>query len=237
MAGAEVSPRVLVAADAGGMARLAARTIGEAVRRVVAERGVCHLMLAGGGTPLPLYRLWSRDPAFPHGHIVYLFGDERCVPPDHADSNYAAAVSALFPQGVPDGVRLHRMRGEAEDCQAEAERYAVLLPERVDVLLLGMGEDGHTASLFPDSPALREERRRVVPVTGPKPPPRRLTITPVVIAGARQVFLLAAGAGKAPALARAHAGVQDARELPILLARNGTWLLDRSAAEHIDETQ
>jgi 6-phosphogluconolactonase len=122
------------------------------------------------------------------------------------------------------------MEGERDDRDAAALAYDALLPERLDLLLLGMGPDGHTASLFPGDPALREPARRVLPVFGPKPPPWRLTLTPPAIRAAREVFVFAFGASKAPKVREALEGPDDPASTPIQLARDGVWFLDRAAA-------
>jgi 6-phosphogluconolactonase len=202
----------------------------EAITETLQKRGVCHLMLAGGGTPLPVYRALAQQD-LPWDRLLVYFGDERCVPPDHPDSNYRAIREALFPAGVPDGLQLHRMRGE-DDPTAAAAAYASVLPDPVDVLLLGTGEDGHTASLFPDSPALSETVRRVLPVIGSKPPPQRLTITPPVIHEAARILVMVSGEGKAAAVRQAW----TQGDLPVALARRGDWLLDRAAAALLQES-
>jgi 6-phosphogluconolactonase len=125
---------------------------------------------------------------------------------------------------------VHRMEGEADDPEEAADRYAAVLPEALDVLVLGVGADGHTASLFPGSPALRERTRRVVPARAPKPPEGRLTITPPVIAAARRFLVLATGSDKAEAVARALKGGGTPDQTPARLARDGVWFLDRAAA-------
>jgi 6-phosphogluconolactonase len=122
------------------------------------------------------------------------------------------------------------MEADNPDLEAAAARYAALLPDRLDVLVLGMGQDGHTASLFPGSPALLETQRKVVPAQSPVPPLHRLTITPPVIASARRRAVITAGAAKAPVVARVLRGPWRPEELPAQLAREGTWLLDRAAA-------
>lgn len=122
------------------------------------------------------------------------------------------------------------MLGESSDYDAAARAYEGVLPEALDVLVLGLGEDGHTASLFPGSSALFEEARRVLPVVGPKPPPNRLTITPPVLKAARAVVVLAAGGGKAQAVARALEGPLDVGNCPSQLVRDALWLMDHAAA-------
>ncbi|MGD8588060.1 MAG: 6-phosphogluconolactonase [Chromatiales bacterium] len=216
--------------EAGEFTQSAVTWIVEAVTEAVQQRGVCHLMLAGGGTPLPVYRTLARQD-LPWDRLAVYFGDERCVPPDHPDSNYRAISEALFPAGVPEGLRLHRMRGE-DDPAAAAAAYASLLPEQIDVLLLGTGEDGHTASLFPGSPALTESVLRVMPVIGSKPPPQRLTITPPVIQRAGRILVMVSGEGKAAAVRQAW----EQGDLPVALARRGDWLLDRAAAALLQES-
>lgn len=214
--------RIVVAPEA--FVETALEWLLERLDRVLREQDTCQLMLAGGGTPLPIYRALASQ-AVPWERVVIGFGDERCVPVDHPASNYRAIMQALFPDGPPVGLRVQRMHGE-DDPETAARAYAALLPPRIDILLLGIGEDGHTASLFPGSPALTEERRLVLPVIGSKPPPRRLTITPPVIRGARQLLMLAAGAGKAQAVRRAL----EEGDVPAALAVRGDWLIDRDAA-------
>ncbi len=108
-----------------------------AIHDVLSNREVCHLMLAGGGTPLPIYRaLANKD--LPWNKLILYFGDERCVPADHSDSNYRAVIESLFPDGIPENLQLHRMHGE-DDPDSAAQAYDRLLPDQIDILLLGMG--------------------------------------------------------------------------------------------------
>jgi 6-phosphogluconolactonase len=125
------------------------------------------------------------------------------------------------------------MEAERSDREAAAGDYERALPQRLDVLLLGMGADGHTASLFPGSAALDERSRLVVPVAGSKAPAERLTITPPVIEAARKVAVLATGEDKAAMVARALEGPPEPRTVPAQLARRGLWLLDRAAATRL----
>jgi len=225
-----MSSAPLVAADADDLARVAAEWLAEEVRQCAARAGRCALALSGGSTPRPAYERLAVRPGVPWEAVEVYFADERAVPPTDPTSNYRMAREALVDRvGLPPS-RVHRMEADDPDLEAAAGRYAAILPDALDVLVLGMGEDGHTASLFPGSPALRETSRKVVPARGPVPPVRRLTITPPVIAAARRVAVLVAGAAKAPMVARVWQGPWRPDELPAQLARDGTWILDRAAA-------
>jgi 6-phosphogluconolactonase len=226
----------VVARDPAALARLAAEWLAGEVRVAATLRGACALCLAGGATPRPVYEALAERPlrdAVPWDRVRVFFGDERAVPPDHPESNFRMAGEALLSRvGLPPR-SLHRMEAEAEDLEGAADAYAALLPAALDVLVLGVGRDGHTASLFPGSPAVQERSRRVVPAQAPVPPERRLTITPPVIAAARRVLVLAAGEDKADAVARALLAAGTPEDVPARLARDGVWFLDRDAARLI----
>ena len=204
------------------------------IEGAVRDRGVCRVALAGGNTPRPIYaELAAHYRGVPWGQMELYFGDERCVPPTHIDSNFRMAKEALLEPGrIPLG-RVFRMEAEALDRDTAARRYERLLPDQLDLILLGMGPDGHTASLFPGSDAVREWERTVVVVRGPKPPPWRLTITPPVILAARAVFVLAVGADKAGTVARALRGPRDIQAVPVQLASGGVWFLDKASASQL----
>jgi 6-phosphogluconolactonase len=221
----------LVVLDPAAFGSLAARRLAAEIRRVLRSRDHCSLGLSGGETPRPVYRClaaelperesWSR--------VEIYFADERCVPPDHPASNYRMAREALLDL-LPAAARVHRMEGERPDHDAAARAYEALLPERLDLLVLGLGADGHIASLFPRSPSLAEPHRRVLAVTTPKQPPERLTITPPVIRAARLTIGLVSGAAKAEALAQVMDGPDDPDQAPGRLARDGLWIVDSAAA-------
>ena len=222
--------------DAGALADTAAETVVDLACRSIVARGAFRLGLSGGATPRRLYERLAAPPLrgrIDVARIDFLFADERAVPPDHPDSNYAMVRALLLDPLAIAPVRIHRMRGEADDLEQAALDYEPLLAEPLDLLILGIGEDGHTASLFPRSPALRETTRRVVVVLdSPKPPPRRLTITPRVIAEARHVMMLASGASKAQAVALALEGAPT-DEVPAALARDRDWFIDRALASRL----
>jgi len=218
-----------ISLDARDLPAKAAARIARELISALASRGQASLALAGGTTPKASYEAlatltldWSRIDVF--------FGDERCVPADHPDSNYRMAKAALFDRIAIPSARVHRMLGENADRDAAARAYEAELPERIDVMVLGIGEDAHTASLFPGSSALRESVRRVLPVIGPKPPPERLTLTPPVLQAARLCVVLGSGQSKAEPVRRALKGPLDSVSTPIQLARGGVWFLDDAAA-------
>ena len=213
----------------------------------VAARGAFHVALAGGDTPRGLYRRLAAAPLrqlLPWDRTHVWFGDERMVPPDHPDSNYRMARETLLDHVPIPRDQIHPLNGAA-DPEAAAREYAAtlaaLLPRsregwpRFDLMLLGMGADGHTASLFPDTPALAERSRPVVAV---QVPGRgwRLSLTLPVIEAAAAIPVLVAGAGKAGALARVWQSWQGDPGVPVPpIARirpRGTmeWLVDRAAA-------
>jgi 6-phosphogluconolactonase len=224
---------LIVASGPEELARLAAEWLGLEVTRAIAERGSCALGLAGGRTPEPVYGELAAGSSIDWRKVSVFFGDERAVPPDHPDSNYLMVHLALLSRvPIPSG-NVHRMEAERADREAAAREYERSLPPRLDVLLLGMGADGHTASLFPGSAALDEHHRLVLPVLSSKPPAKRLTITPPVIEATRKVAVIATGEDKALMVARAIEGPFAPKAVPVQLARRGCWLLDRAAAARL----
>jgi 6-phosphogluconolactonase len=181
------------------------------------------LVLAGGTTPQRSFEILSRlDVAW--GRVTVLFGDERCVPPDHPDSNYRMAREALLDRVSPATV--HRMPAElGPDEGASLYSPVVAAVAPLDIVVLGIGEDGHTASLFPGHPALQAKGWAIGIHDSPKPPPERVTLTLPVLRGARHVIILATGAGKADAVAKAKRG-----EVPSGMIAGARWLIDREAA-------
>lgn len=204
-----------------------------------AIRGLCErivrampasLVLTGGTTAGAAYRLLAsegwRDRIEWAGVTLY-FGDERRLPPDDEGSCFRLAQETLLAGVEPEGIE--RMRGEASDPEAEADRYAATLPARFDVTLLSMGEDGHCASLFPGSPQLDETERLCVPGLAPYAPVERYTLTLPALNRSRLVLVLALGERKAQALARIRAG--EALPAALVQPADGqvVWLADRAA--------
>ena len=210
----------------------AARYILERGKTAIAERGLFRLSLAGGNTPRAVYSAMAKLGAdFPWDKVQITFSDERCVPPDDNDSNFGMARESLISAVPLLESNVFRVRGEIDPSSA-AEEYEVKLKEVAsrfgeeryahDLLLLGLGPDGHTASLFPGSPALAETTRNVIPATGPKPPPQRITFTFPLINAAREVAFLVSENSKQTVIDEVQRG--DARH-PASQVKAATWLL------------
>lgn len=169
----------------------------------------------------------------PWEKVDFYFGDERCVSQESPESNFRMAQETLF-QNVPiPRDRVHRIEGERSDRDQAARDYEAMLPDSLDLILLGMGVDGHTASLFPGSSALSGTERGVLAVEGPYPPRWRITITPLAIQEARSTLVLVSGREKASMLVRALEGDYRPQEIPVQLALPGTWIVDRDAASEL----
>ncbi len=181
-----------------------------------AERGACRWALAGGSTPRRLYTLlaeptWSKRVDW--DRVQLYWGDERCVPPEDPASNYRMARETLIDRVSIVAENVHRMRGELPPEEAAAEYRRRLGAEPLDVILLGMGADGHTASLFPDDPSWREEGRVVLATRSPQPPHERISLSLATIRAARAVLMLVTGGDKAPRVAQVLAQTESAGEL------------------------
>jgi 6-phosphogluconolactonase len=231
-------PLETVVDKAESLAESLAARFEEEARHAVAARGRFTVALPGGSVATSFFPRLARVP-FDWSRTDFFWGDERAVPPDHADSNYAAARSLwLTPAGVPEA-SVHRMKAEEPDLAQAAADYARELaevagsPPRLDLVLLGVGPDGHVCSLFAGHPVLGLRDRAVAVVEdSPKPPPRRLTLTLPVVTGAGLVVVVALGRGKAEII---RAALEDpGSALPLALvarqARRATFLLDAEAA-------
>lgn len=230
----------------------AAQHLIECARAAVAERGAFHIALSGGSTPRALYQRLKSAPfveQMPWEQVHIYFGDERCVPPDHEDSNYRMAQAAFLAEvNLPPG-HVHRIAGEQAP-QAAATQYADLLKQHLpidtasgfpcfDLVLLGLGPDGHIASLFPGTPALDEKERSVTEVFVAKFNSWRVSLTLPVLNSARELMLLVSGDKKADVLRHVLQDVHNAAPLPIqYLQPRGrfVWFLDRGAARYLRST-
>jgi 6-phosphogluconolactonase len=249
--GKAASPEVRVLADPEALAKAARDEIAHAILAAVGERDRCDLVLSGGSTPRRTHELLAAV-ELPWDKVHVFFGDERCVPPDHADSNWLMARETLIQRArIPDA-NVHRIAGERdpEDAAADAEdviqEHFALRPgemPRFDVVLLGMGADGHTASLFPGTNAIEESTRLVVANHVEKLSAWRVTMTFPVFEAARRVIFLVGGADKA-AMVRSATVQRPSPATPIagrVRPRGGglLWLVDVAAGAKLpaaDET-
>jgi 6-phosphogluconolactonase len=236
-----------VLADPASLARAGAVQFVERAASAIAAHGRFAVALSGGSTPRAMYALLASEefsPRIAWSRVHLFFGDERCVPPEHPDSNYRMVRETLLDHvPLPPG-NLHRMHGEDPPEQA-ARTYEMELraffgsaaAPRFDLVLLGMGDNGHTASLFPGLPAVREQVRWVVACHVEEVGAWRLTLTPVAINAAADVTFLVAGAGKAAMLKRVLEGPHQPDVLPAQVVRptNGSqhWLVDGAAAAEL----
>jgi 6-phosphogluconolactonase len=212
------------------------------VNDAVAKRGRFSIALAGGHTPAELYALWADKykTKTPWDRVHLFFGDERFVPEDDLLSNYRMARETLIAHVPIPKENVHPMLTNFPSPEKAAEAYEVELRKyfgetpSFDVQLLGLGAEGHTASLFPGSPALDEQRRWVLAVRVPAEPPQRLTLTPVVLNQGLNTFFLVAGENKRKILAALRGEPQDVpSKYPagrIRPARGVVWYLDQAAA-------
>jgi 6-phosphogluconolactonase len=243
-----------VEADAAALASRAAQYFTEMIEEAVADQGRARIAISGGATPRAAFQLLA-DPAHPWRsrlpwHNLEIFWvDERAVPPDHAESNYRMTRQALLDHVPLQPEQIHRIEGEREP-EAAAARYESELRNsfrlegaempRFDLIALGMGDDGHTASLFPHSAAIHELGRLAVPNHVAQKDSWRITLTWPVLCHARSVFFVIAGAEKASVLREVFLGPRDPERLPsqLIWPASGilTLILDQSAASLLPAT-
>jgi len=239
--------KLLVVDDADAVARSAAERFVELAREAINASERFSVALAGGSTPKHTYELLASEPYGPQvdwskAHIF--FGDERCVPPDDAESNYRMANEALISRVPIPPRNIHRMNGQG-DAVTNASLYEDELRTffngasrpRFDLILLGMGDDGHTASLFPGTKALAEQSAWVVANWVEKFGSFRITLTAPAINHAANIVFLVSGAGKAKRLSQVLRGARDPTKLPAQLIQpeSGSlaWFVDKTAASQL----
>jgi len=248
--------QVRIYPDPAELALKAARGFARLADQYVVGSGRFSVALSGGSTPKAMFSLLAADPfrdTVPWGSIFFFWGDERCVPPDHQDSNFKMATDSLLSKVPVPAANIFRMRAELEDPNRAADEYTSTLTEfflsgsrksgtaplsnvpRFDLVMLGMGPDGHTASLFPGTAALNVTDRIVVANYVEKFKAHRITLTAPTINNARNVTFLAAGADKAETLKQVLEGPYQPDLYPSQMIRpkNGTllWMVDKAAAQ------
>jgi 6-phosphogluconolactonase len=234
---------IQLAADPQALAQLAAGRIVKASAESIGRKGSFAIALSGGSTPKATFGLLAAEPLRSQVDWtkwdVY-WGDERCVPPDHPDSNYKMAVDAMLSKVPVRQSSIHRMKGEI-DPNAAAIEYGRLLKEKfgdggMDMVMLGMGPDGHTLSLFPGTTALAEKNHRCVANWVEKFKTFRVTMTAPFVNKARQICIIVAGADKRDRVREVIEGPYEPERLPIQLINPAPaggeliWLMDKAAA-------
>lgn len=237
-----------VVADEEALSRAAADWIAATIDDAVTSHGSAMVSLTGGSTPQRLYELLA-DPSqpwrarIPWQRVHLFWGDERHVPPDHHDSNFGMANRALVSHVPVPPAQVHRMRGELEAEQAAAQyeqelgegfRLAGRAGQTFDLMLLGLGEDAHIASIFPYSPVLEEHTRRVAAPWAEHLSAFRITLTPPALLDSNRILMLVTGAKKASAVAAALEKADEVARYPVQLLRRAgdrvEWFIDRAAA-------
>src|SRR5215471_9832265 len=239
---------IRILADASAIAQTAAAEFVDAAREAICLKDSFSVALAGGSTPKALYGLLLNNGPLrtmvPWNKIQFFFGDERHVPPHDAESNFRMASEVMLAKAPVDSKQVHRIKGEIENAAEAAAEYerdlrmSFRLEERqlprFDLVLLGMGPEGHTASLFPGTKALKEERRLVVSNWVGKLYTDRITLTPPVLNNAARVVFMVHGAEKAPALKAVLEGPYEPEQLPAQIVQpqqgKALWLADPTAA-------
>jgi 6-phosphogluconolactonase len=239
---------VAIYPDAETLSSEAARYVVRIANESIVTHGRFTLALAGGSTPKKLYGLLASEPyrdQINWALVEIFWSDERCVPPDSEDSNYHLAEEVLLSKVPIPPSQIHRMPADTTDRDAAALAYTDEMQQvfgtdgipKFDLLQLGMGPEGHTASLFPHQASLKELRRLVMPVDVPKPPPPRLTFTPPLLNAAIHVLFLVTGQDKADAVQAILEGENKPDDYPaqIIQPPEGevTWMLDMAAASKL----
>jgi 6-phosphogluconolactonase len=243
----------VIVPDATALAEEAAREVLADATSAIRERGYFTLVLSGGNTPRRLYERLAASPfreQMPWDRTHVFWGDERHVPPDHAESDYRMAFEAMLSKVPLAADRIHRIEAELADAAEAASRYEATIrdtfralgqpvdaPPRFDVVLLGLGADGHTASLFPGSAAIEDSRHWVAAPFVDKFGTHRITLTPRIVNAASHVVVLVSGSDKAEAVHAAKRGPIDPRWHPSQAVQPTrgrlTWLLDAGAAARL----
>ncbi len=241
-------PEIIVCSNRDDLIRSAAQHFVEVVNSSISTRGLFRAALSGGATPPALYRLLASDECrsqIDWARVHLFWGDERCVPPDDEESNYRMACETLISTVKMPEENIHRIKGERGEMAASEYEEEIIETFGLqvgsfpvfDLMLLGLGEDGHTASLFPGTDAVREGQRIVTSVSPATVETTRITLTPPVINSSLQTIFIAAGGGKAVALREVIEGEYRPDSFPAQITRRSrgrvTWIVDREAAKEL----
>jgi 6-phosphogluconolactonase len=238
--------------DGEQLSHASVRYIVQMANEAFAAHGRFTIALSGGSTPKGAYSLLAFEPyrnQIDWTKAEIFWSDERCVPPDDAESNYHLAHEVMLSKLPIPADHIHRMPADQRDLIAASSAYEQEM-QRVfgttgvpsfDLIQLGLGPEAHTASLFPYQASLRETERLVMPVTVPKPPPTRLTFTPPILNAAKHILFLVTGTEKADAVRAVLEGDYQPEEYPAQIVRptqgEVNWMLDTAAASKLEQRQ
>lgn len=243
--------QITIYSDIETLSHEAARSVVRIAQEAIAKHGRFTIALSGGSTPKKLYALLAEEPycsEIDWSLVDIFWSDERCVPPDDTESNYHLAQQVMLSKIPLPASQVHRMPAEQGDRDAASLAYTIEMKNvfgvgtgipAFDLIQLGMGPEGHTASLFPHQASLHEQQRLIMPVSVPKPPPPRLTFTPRLLNEARHVLFLVTGAEKADAVRAVLEGDFQPEEYPAQIVQppkgEVTWMLDTAAAAKLQQ--
>jgi 6-phosphogluconolactonase len=241
---------VIIYPDADTLSHEAAQYVVRIAQESIGTHGRFTFALSGGSTPKKLYSLLGSEPyrsQIDWSRVDLFWSDERSVPPEDEESNYHMAQQVLLSNIPIPANQVHRMPADQADGDAASLAYTRDMQNTFgtdgvpsfDLIQLGMGPEGHTASLFPHQPSLHEQQRLVMPVVVPKPPPPRLTFTPRILNAAKHVLFLVTGAEKADAVHSVLEGDYQPDEYPAQIVQpvkgEVTWMLDKEAAGKLNK--
>ena len=218
----------LIYPERGFWATKAAAVIHTAVQNKLNQNGYCSVMLTGGRSAAILYDVWSSLLEFSRlRNVNFYFGDERIVHRGDAESNYGMVMKTLFKNGIPMGCCVFAVGVDSTQTIEAAKIYNELLPKKIDVMILSVGEDGHIASIFPGDFSTFKSNVRVACVESPKFPHKRISITPIMLAQCDEIYVLAIGPQKRAVLRHAITSIDDPLDYPAKLVIRSQWISDK----------
>jgi 6-phosphogluconolactonase len=212
----------------GNWAKSVATILVSAIKEVLKNKPFCTFFLTGGRGAGRMYPFLAKELEEFSGQIHFYLGDERCVSELHEDSNCRMILKTLFPDGIGNNHKFFRMFDGTMEPDAAAINYEAELPEKPDLILLGLGDDGHIASLFPHQDWQDFPDKKVLTCVSPYNGQMRISINQQVIHSAEKIFILASGKSKQPVLSKIEADTNIA-DIPVRMAKNAIWLLDTDA--------
>jgi 6-phosphogluconolactonase len=203
--------------------------ISDHIKKIVFKKKNCSVFLTGGRGAERVYFHLSEELKYIEGEICFYLGDERCVPENHRDSNYRMILANLFPNGINKCFKLYKIFDNSVSPEEAAKTYDNLIPVNPDLIILGLGDDGHIASLFPMYPWVNEYNKNVLVSFSPNNGHLRISISKKLIDNADEIIVLASGKNKSKVLSILTQDSLDISTIPASIVLRGLWLIDESA--------